>query len=58
MEIYLIGFQLKIINTENDNNGPSYWEMLDCANEAQQSGSECIRLKVEMGIESFVLATG
>ena len=24
MEIYLIGFQLKIMNTENDNNGPSY----------------------------------
>ena len=24
MEIYLIGFQLKIINMDNDNNGPSY----------------------------------
>ena len=24
MEIYLIGFELKIINMDNDNNGPSY----------------------------------
>ena len=25
MDIYLIGFQPKIINIDNDNNGPSYW---------------------------------
>ena len=40
MEICIIGFQLKIINMKNDNNGPSYWSLKIISRKRERGGGE------------------